>query len=948
MTPGPHTADTTAHGRLRDLFDAVLERPTDQRHDWIAAHVADPGERSALHRLISAEATTARSLLDTPAAERAARIGEHAEPRACDLIGQRIGAFRLLRLLGQGGMATVFLAERESADFAQQVAIKLLRRGLYSELEQRLFRRERQALAMLSHPNIARLIDGGVTETGIPYLVMDYIDGVPITQYAVETQLDPGSSPAQVLRARLRLFLVVCRAVDAAHRQLIVHRDLKPSNILVSDDGTVTLLDFGIAKLLDEDDSATRTGLAALTPGYAAPEQYSGAQISTATDVYALGVLLHELLLGTRPESAEAQRSSTFNASTPPKSALQAALRGDLHNIVQKALANEPHLRYASAGAFAEDIERHLDGRPVAAHPPSQWYRIRRFVRRHRGSVALTTLFALGLIVSLGIALWQAGVARREALRANQQTQVARLEAERATAVRDLMVQLFENELPGQARGELPDTATLLGRGAQLARQRHVSPEVQIDMLVTIGRVYDQVSRHAQARPLLEQAVVLARAQPDSHRARLGEALSQLGQLELSQKRYPAALAHFEEALKLQQLADAQGLATAMTLHRRALVYSETDRHDRAIADYRAALAIRERALPATDPLRVNSYGALGTAYERARRSTESEPWQRRALTLARRIHGDVHEQTARRASNLALTLTSLGQNAEAASLFAEAVAIDRRVFAAPNSSAAVRLHNLASMQIALGRVAVAHRNLRESMRIDENVGNIRTPGYGHELIQLAHVHRILGDAEQAAALARLGTEILRSALGSGHFSTLRGELRSAHFDFENGQPAALVRTRVEAAQRELHRIPDPHIQAYARYLRGLTLIPTNPSEGARDIERALAAVRKGKQLRFDPVEWYEPLAASQASRGDPAVAMQTLREGLAFADQLALPRTHYLRARLLLDLAELEWRSGQTLAARNDAQAAIAAMQTELPATHPWQRRANDLLARS
>ena len=206
MTTGSHFVGKNVHGRLRSLFDAVLEHPADERDDWIAAHVADADERIALQRLIATEATAGAGLLDTPAAERAARIGEDAEATVGGLVGQRIGAFRLLRLLGQGGMATVFLAEREGADFTQQVAIKLLRRGLYSELEQRLFRRERQALAMLSHPNIARLIDGGVTETGIPYLVMDYIDGVPITQYAVEHHSRPDRVRSSVLHARLRLF----------------------------------------------------------------------------------------------------------------------------------------------------------------------------------------------------------------------------------------------------------------------------------------------------------------------------------------------------------------------------------------------------------------------------------------------------------------------------------------------------------------------------------------------------------------------------------------------------------------------------------------------------------------------------------------------------------------------------------------------------------------------
>ena len=265
------TAGTDTAGRLRQLFDAALDQPTTRRRAWIDANVVDADEHAQLLRLLAADAD-ATSKLDTPLVERAARIGVETDgdTRAEGLVGQRIGAFRLVRLLGQGGMATVFLGEREGADFAQQVAVKLLRHGLYSEVEHACSGANARPWRLLSHPNIAHLVDGGVTDAGIPYLVMEYIDGTTITVHANARQLD--------LPARLRLFAIVCHAVEAAHRQLIVHRDLKPSNILVDARGEVKLLDFGIAKLLDDDDGATRTGIAALTPGYAAPSNTSAAR----------------------------------------------------------------------------------------------------------------------------------------------------------------------------------------------------------------------------------------------------------------------------------------------------------------------------------------------------------------------------------------------------------------------------------------------------------------------------------------------------------------------------------------------------------------------------------------------------------------------------------------------------------------------------------------------
>ena len=491
--------------RLRDLFDRALEQPAASRADWIAVNVSDRDDRQALRLLLAAEAGAGP--LDTPSTDRLLRIGAEPEVAVEGLIGQRIGAFRLVRLLGQGGMAAVFLGEREGGDFQQQVAIKLLRRGLYSALEQRLFRREQQALATLSHPNIAHLIDGGVTEAGIPYLILEYIDGVPITRHAVGRRLD--------LRARLLLFVAVCRAVAAAHRQLIVHRDLKPSNILVDADGRVKLLDFGIAKLLAEgEDGATHTGLVAMTPGYAAPEQFARGAITTATDVHALGVVLHELLLGERPRpgaasdtrpSACAHASTTGTWSLPmPRPALRAALKGDLDNIVLKALAAEPERRYANAADLADDLERHLAAQPVRAHPASGWYRTRKFVRRHRGSVALTFAFALGLVASLGIALWQAKIARQEAANA-----VA--EAQRANTTRDFIEQLFEPVRAELAQGHMPTLRDLVGEGAQqLDQNTDLAAAQRVDLLLMFSRLQHRLADNDASQDLAERAHALA------------------------------------------------------------------------------------------------------------------------------------------------------------------------------------------------------------------------------------------------------------------------------------------------------------------------------------------------------------------------------------------------------------------------------------------------------
>jgi serine/threonine-protein kinase len=348
----------------------------------------------------------------------------------------------------------VFRAARTIDGVRQVVALKLLRRSLYSRDAQRQFRRERRALTQLRHPGIARLIEGGISESGLAYIALDLVEGTPITDHARTLRLD--------LRARLKLFLQVCRAVEAAHRALIVHRDLKPSNVLVTADGEVKLLDFGIAKLLDADDE-TQTRVPSFTPAYAAPEQRSGAPITTATDVYALGVLLGELVTGQRLNDGSGRTPSGHVSANTEPGILPAApavtrrqLRGDLDNVVLKAIANEPEHRYISAGALADDIERLLDRRPVSAHPPSTWYRAQKFVARHQGGVAITALFALGIIAALGLALWQGRIARHEATRAD--------------AMRDFMISAFSEAEPSTPRSGPPSITDVVEEAIVKAR----------------------------------------------------------------------------------------------------------------------------------------------------------------------------------------------------------------------------------------------------------------------------------------------------------------------------------------------------------------------------------------------------------------------------------------------------------------------------------------------
>jgi serine/threonine-protein kinase len=475
---------------LRELFEGALDLPEEARAQFLAGRCPDPDQRARLERMLGAGPEPDGALPAAPAAALAGALGDAAVAEALPP-GSRIGPFELVEVLGEGGSSTVFRAARTVDGVRQEVALKLLRRGLYSPDAQRQFRRERQVLSQLQHPAIARLIEGGVTDTGAAYIALDLVEGVPITDYARDHRLD--------VRRRLLLFLDICAAVDAAHRALIVHRDLKPSNVLVTEEGVVKLLDFGIAKLLDADDD-TQTRLPAFTPAYASPEQRSGGLITTATDVYALGVLLGELMTGERmTEGSLGTPSSQISGQQLPGvlpatvNVTRRQLRGDLDNIVLKALDADPAKRYASAGTLADDIERLLDGRPVAAHPPSAWYRARKFVVRHKSGVAAGAAIALAGVITLGVVLSQANKVKQQ--------------ADRANAERDFLVSVFEAAGADLPKDKRPSVEDIVDQAtSRLTTQNGLPDALRADLLLTLAKVARSVGAYDRALALLDRA----------------------------------------------------------------------------------------------------------------------------------------------------------------------------------------------------------------------------------------------------------------------------------------------------------------------------------------------------------------------------------------------------------------------------------------------------------
>jgi Serine/threonine protein kinase len=463
-------------------FDELIQYAPEQRAQALANLNMTDSDRIRMQHMLATDASVP-GLLQATAGEASQRLGN--DELAQSLVGTNIGTFRLLAVIGQGGSSVVFRAERSAGDGSQFVALKLLRTGLYSADAQRRFRREQAILAQLTHPNIASLIEGGVSEAGIPYIAMELVEGEPITHAA--------NARALSIEQRLVLFCTLCRTIEAAHAALVVHRDLKPSNLLITNSGDLKVLDFGIARLVDDDDAATRTHSVALTPEYAAPEQFKIGPLTTAVDIYALGIVLSELLTGKRLASnmrASSSIASNTNAQgnvmpngLPPPHELMRKLRGDLDSILTVALADDPALRYRSANAFADDVERYLSARPVRAHPPSPWYRMRKFVARHRIAIALTAILLLGMVGALGLAVWQGIKARQSAI-------TARAAAARADSMRDFMFNAFAETEPTVARKGPVTVIDVVDRAIKAAsNDSAMDPRARAELLARLGEV---------------------------------------------------------------------------------------------------------------------------------------------------------------------------------------------------------------------------------------------------------------------------------------------------------------------------------------------------------------------------------------------------------------------------------------------------------------------------
>ena len=732
-----------------------------------------------------------------------------------------LGPYRIVGTLGRGGMGTVYLAEQDQAGIARKVAVKVINRGLDGDEALRRFRVERQVLARLEHPHIARLYDGGETADGRPFLAMEYIPGEPLDRYCDQCQLP--------VRARLALFLKITHAIAYAHQNLIVHRDLKPTNILVTEDGTPKLLDFGIAKPLqtlagDESLLETAPGQALMTPLYASPEQLAGEPITVATDVYAAGVVLYELLTGISPYAdhgrsrphgldaigrilgedrvgpatqlaqqakaarATATQTASETASTPTSSVepmlgdlarargeatvdkLRTRLSGDLDTILLKALARDPKRRYPSIAAFAEDLERHLKGQPISARPATLGYRTGKFIRRYTWPLAAAAgvvVFSLALGITMTLQARIIAEERNRVIEERTRTEAAlareaqsrqAAEAARLQAETALAQEAAARAAAEQARAETEQVAEF--QADQLAR---IDPAA---MAINLRQGLLDKVREAQGRRGLEEAQVtevLNRLERDIAGANLTDLSLEL----LDVNVFDPALRVIEEELADQPLVQARLWQTVATTLR------ELGRLERAEAPQGRALATRREILGKEHPDTLNSIHNMGSLLEAQGKLTEAEPHFREALETRRRVLGNEHPDTLGSINNMGVLLEAQGKLTEAEQYFREALETRRRALGNEHPETLNSMNNMGTLLHNQGKLIEAEPYYREALETRRRALGDEHPDTLTSMNNIGTLLSDQGKLTEAEPYYRNALETLRRVLGDEHPRTL-------------------------------------------------------------------------------------------------------------------------------------------------------------------------------
>ena len=972
--------DTQRWQRVSAIFDEAVDAARDVRAELLDRQCAGDAElRREVEALLAADAAAALGFDQGVDLARSAVAADWADDDDSQSVrpGDRIGPWRLIEEIGRGGMGVVWLAERADGQFEQRAALKLIKRGMDSEAVQARFLRERQILARLQHPHIAHLLDGGIAEDGRPYFAMEYVEGEPLLRYCAERRLN--------LEERIKIILDICAAVQFAHRQLVVHRDLKPSNVLVGADGSAKLLDFGIAKLLGgEVGGVTQTGEVKdrpLTPAYAAPEQLSGEAVTTAADVYALGAILYELLTGQRardlseaptPEEIRKLLETTAPPAPSKRATIDAPvsarrLRGDLDTIVLTALKREPERRYPTVDAFAADLRRYLDGRPIAARRDSVVYRSAKFVLRHRLAVALASLAVLGLLATTAFALWEAARAREQ--------------ARQAETITSFLIDTFRVADPKGAPGGVKLSAVdVLDAGARrLDAQLSSEPELASRFAAVLGAIYLELGQDDRAITLFGHALELRHAAADDAglRAQLARAQYEKGDYAAAEKNVELALlshrasagansaivaedlalqgeiarrqGDFKKAEPLLQQALAMSRANlkaphakiAADLNELAVLYGDMHRLDEGAALTEEALGMF-RVLYGENHLDVaENLINLGSFRMQTGHVAEALPPLEQAIMIYRRLLPADHPLLATALVTHARALDRLGRYPEAEPLYLEALAMQRRVLGEQHPDVAATLNNLAVLHLHRDDFAGGADYSREALAVWVAQGKPEHPFALGSKANLSVALRESGDLVESERLIRDVLATRRTQLGEKHFLV----------SFTMDQLGIVLRLSGRPAEAVAQ-----HRQAQAMR-EGVTGMPALESAAAH-VHYALSQADSGDlpdaRLQVDNAVNVltainpanpEQLANALLAQARIALAQHDIEAGCAASKQaLALrppddPKTGWRHAEALAVHGECLAARKQFAPARSELQTALADLRRVRGADH-WMTR--------
>jgi serine/threonine-protein kinase len=785
MNSKPADPNPQRWARVERLFDEVADMTPSDR----AAHLAKAcGSDTELRTYIEslARSDMAKNSIVQDSIRGVLELAMPETASITDVVGERIGPYRVVRVIGSGGMGVVYLAERADEQYRQQVAIKVVRQRLvYPEIAERLVS-ERQILANLDHPNIARLFDGGTTADGTPYLVMEYIDGLPIDDYCDGRRLN--------IDERLALFRTICSAVHYAHQNLVVHRDIKPTNILVTEDGVPKLLDFGIAKLLGAGgaamDGLTRDGAVMMTPENATPEQVLNGPVTTATDTYALGVLLYRLLTGhppyqigdspremalaiceqipERPSVVVARESvvrnrddatpeliSRYRSTSTEK--LRRRLKGDLDNIVLVALRKEPARRYRSVNEFSEDIRLHLASMPVIAQPDTWRYRSEKFLRRHTVGVAMSAILVT-LLVAFGAAMT---------------VQNKRIIEERDTAeeVSTFLEEIFRAPDPGNARGLDITAKEILSMGAKNIRQQlDDRPAIQATLMETMGRVYFNLGEYEPSIAMLEESLSLRQQSLGDDHPDVAASKNALAASLIRTADYERARLLLDEALELNRREHGNSsTAVASTMFNLAELLQATGKLDEA---QRFASASIEIYAPQSDRYAVElaeAKNALARILRGKNDLGEAERLQREAIALVETRLGKDHPFIAYYLQNLAVVLQAQGELDAAEAMFHESIAVTRKVLGDKHDLLGTSLVTLGTLLHNKGEYDEAESAFRDALAVHKKARGTEHPFVAYDMTALAMLLQDKGLLDESESLLRDALQLYEESVGPDH-----------------------------------------------------------------------------------------------------------------------------------------------------------------------------------